>query len=108
MKPFLLLGLAIAAELVGTTALKASDGFTRLLPSALMVAAYAATFYLMSLTIRLLPLGFVYAVWSGIGTVGAVLIGVLIWREALNATGIIGIGLVVAGIVLLNLGGAVH
>ena len=108
MKPFLLLGLAIAAELVGTTALKASDGFTRLLPSALMVVAYGATFYLMSLTIRLLPLGFVYAVWSGVGTVGAVLIGVLIWREALNLVGIVGIGLVVAGIVLLNLGGAVH
>ena len=108
MKPFVSLGLAIAAELVGTAALKASDGFTRLVPSALMVAAYAATFYLMSLTIRLLPLGFVYAVWSGVGTVGAVLIGVLIWREALNATGMIGIGLVVAGIVLLNLSGAVH
>ena len=108
MKPFLLLGLAIAAELVGTTALKASDGFTRLLPSALMVVAYGATFYLMSLTIRLLPLGFVYAVWSGVGTVGAVLIGVLIWREALTLVGTVGIGLVVAGIVLLNLGGAVH
>ena len=106
MNPFLVLAVAIAVELVGTSALKASQGFSRPGFTALFAAAYAVSFFLLSVTLRSLPLGFVYAVWSGVGTVGAAAIGVLVWREALDPPRAIGIALVVAGVVVLNLGGA--
>ena len=106
MNPFLVLAVAIAVELVGTTALKASQGFARPGFTVLFVAAYAVSFYLLSVTLKSLPLGFVYAIWAGVGTVGAAAIGILLWHEALDAPRTIGIALVVAGVVVLNLGGA--
>ena len=106
MNPFLLLGVAIAAELVGTASLKASDGFSKPAPTVVTVVAYLATFYLLAQTIRHLPLGFVYAVWSGIGTAGAAVIGVLVWQERLDGLRVAGIAFVIVGVVLLNLEGA--
>lgn len=99
-----LLGLAIASEIVATSALKASDGMTRLGPGLLVVAGYALAFYLLALTLRTMPVGFVYAVWAGLGVVGVALVGAVLFGEAINATKIVGIACVVVGVVLLKTG----
>lgn len=103
MNAFLILLAAILFEVVGTSALKASNGFTRPGPSVLVVLGYGAAFYLLALSLRQIPLGIAYAIWSGVGTAGAVLIGVLVWREVLDLPRILGIGLIVAGVIILNL-----
>ena len=95
--------LAILSEVAGTVALKASDGFARLGPTALVVVGYGLTFYFLGLALKQIPLGVAYAIWSGLGTAGAVLAGVLLWRESLNLAGVIGIALIVAGVLILNL-----
>jgi small multidrug resistance pump len=99
----LLLLVAILSEVVGTVALKASDGFARFGPTALVVVGYGLTFYFLGLALKQIPLGVAYAIWSGLGTAGAVLAGVLLWRESLNLAGVIGIALIVAGVLILNL-----
>ena len=99
----LVLFLAIASEVVGTAALKASEGFVRLGPTMLVVVGYGLTFYLLGLALKQIPLGVAYAIWSGLGTAGAVLAGVLLWRESLNLAGVVGIALIVAGVLVLNL-----
>ena len=99
----LLLLVAILSEVAGTVALKASDGFARLGPTALVVVGYGLTFYFLGLALKQIPLGVAYAIWSGLGTAGAVLAGVLLWRESLNLAGVIGIALIVAGVLILNL-----
>lgn len=101
----LLLFGAIICELIGTNALKASDGLTRLLPTLLVIAGYGASFYLMSLSLRTIPLGIAYAIWSGLGTAIIAVIGVIVWREHLNSAGVIGIVLIIVGVVLLNMFG---
>jgi small multidrug resistance pump len=98
--------LAISTEIVATSALKASDGFTRLGPGIVVVVGYAASFYFLSLSLREIPLGVVYAVWSGIGTAAIALIGVLFFQETLGWAGIGGIVLIVLGVVLLSASGA--
>ncbi len=103
MSPILSLILAIAIEIVATTSLKLSDGFSKPLPSIVVVIGYAAAFYLLSQTLKAIPLGTTYAIWSGVGTAGAVLLGVMIWREPVDLARIIGIGLIIAGVVVLNL-----
>jgi multidrug transporter EmrE-like cation transporter len=102
MNPFALLLTAIATEICGTTALRVSGGFTRLWPSILVVVAYFLSFYLYSLVLRHIPMGVAYAVWAGLGTVGVVLIGVLVWRDQLSLWQVIGMVLVVVGAVMLN------
>jgi small multidrug resistance pump len=104
--PVIWLLLAIGTEVVATSALKASDGFTRLAPSVVVVVGYAASFYFLSLSLRDIPLGVVYAVWSGIGTAAIALIGILFFQETLGWVGIAGITLIVLGVVLLNVSGA--
>jgi small multidrug resistance pump len=91
---------------VATSALKASDGFSRLMPSVVVVAGYAASFYFLSLSLREIPLGVVYAVWSGIGTAAIAIIGAVFFQETLGWVGIGGIVLIVLGVVLLNASGA--
>lgn len=103
---YALLTLAIACEVVATSALKASDGMTRLSPALLVVAGYALAFYLLALALRTMPVGFVYAVWAGLGVVGVALVGVFVFGEAVTATKITGITLVVAGVAILNAGTA--
>lgn len=97
-----LLLLAIASELVATTSLKLSDGFTKWAPAVVVVVGYGAAFYFLSLSLKHVPLGTAYAIWSGIGTVGTVIIGVLLWQEKLDAWRVLGIALIVLGVALLN------
>jgi len=103
MKPILYLLLAIVSEVIATTSLKASQGFTRLWPSAVVVVGYGAAFYLLSLSLKQIPLGVAYAIWSGLGTVGTVLIGFFVWRETLDLYRGLGIALILIGTVILNL-----
>lgn len=105
MKAFLLLLLAITSEVAATSSLKASQGFTRWLPSLVVVMGYGAAFYLMALSLKYIPLGIAYAIWSGLGTVGIVLIGYFIWRESLNGMQLFGIALILIGTIILNLSG---
>ena len=104
MKPaaLLVLCVAIVSEVIGTAGLKASDGFSRVVPIVVVVVAYGAAFYFLSLSLQQISLGVAYAIWSGLGTVGAVLVGVMVWQESLGPARLIGIGLIVVGVVVLN------
>ena len=106
MPPLVWLALAIGSEIVATTSLKLSDGFTRLIPAVVVVVGYAISFYALSMSLRSIPLGVVYAVWSGVGTAAIVLIGVFLFREMLDAVKVAGIGLIIVGVVMLNGAGA--
>ena len=99
---YVYLGIAIVAEVIGTSTLKASDGFTRLLPSLITVVTYACAFYFLSLTLRTIPVGVAYAIWSGIGIVLIALIGVFWFRQPLDLAAVIGLGLIIAGIAVVN------
>lgn len=96
------LAVAIAAEIVATTALKASDSFTRLLPSVVTVIGYGISFYCLALALRVIPVGIAYAIWSGAGIVAISLIGYLVFKQSLDAAALIGIALIVAGVIVLN------
>ncbi|TSE24291.1 DMT family transporter [Tepidimonas aquatica] len=103
MNPWLLLALAIVAEVVGTSALKASDGFTRLLPSVVVVVGYVVSFYCLSLVLRHIPVGITYAVWSGLGIVLITLTAFVLYGQRIDLAGWIGMGLIIAGVLVLNL-----
>ncbi len=103
MKMFSILLVAIIAEVVATTALKASEGFTRLLPSIVVVTGYGIAFTCLSLTLKTLPLGVAYAIWSGVGTLLVTLVGWLYYKQQLDFPGILGMGLIISGAVILNL-----
>ncbi|MGS0743041.1 DMT family transporter [Glaciimonas sp. GG7] len=96
------LGIAIVAEVIATSALKASNEFTRLMPSAIVIVGYLVAFYFLSLTLRSLPVAVVYAMWSGVGIALIALIGWLVFKQTLDTAAITGIGLIVAGVVVLN------
>ncbi|SCE96478.1 DMT family transporter [Micromonospora mirobrigensis] len=98
--------LAIASEVFGTSLLKATEGFTRLWPTLGMLASYAVAFGLLALAVRDIPVGVAYAVWSGLGTAAIVAIGAVFLGEPLSVTKVVGVALVIAGVVVLNLGGA--
>lgn len=106
MHPVLWLALAIGSEIVATVSLKLSDGFSKPIPSVVVVLGYGLSFYALSITLRDIPLGVVYAVWSGIGTAAIVMIGVFLFREMLDAVKVAGIGLIIVGVVMLNGAGA--
>nr|WP_321861038.1 multidrug efflux SMR transporter [Burkholderia cenocepacia] len=97
------LAIAIVAEVIGTSALRAADGFTRLWPSVLVVAGYGVAFYCLSLTLRTMPVGIIYAVWSGAGIVLITLVAMLLYRQVPDLPAVIGLGLIIAGVVVLNL-----
>ncbi len=99
---FLYLAIAIVSEVIGTSALKLSDGFTRLGPSLVVVAGYVSAFFFLSLTLRTIPVGVAYAIWSGVGVVLITLVAWLWMGQKLDLAGVIGIGLIVAGVVVLN------
>ncbi len=101
----LVLTLAIMTEVIGTVALRYSEGFTRAVPSVVMVVAYALSFYFLAIVLRQLPLGFVYAIWAGAGTALVALIGMVVLGEAVSVLKIVGLALVIAGVVSLNLAG---
>ena len=102
MQHWLILGVAIVSEVIATLALKAADGFTRLLPSAIVVVGYGIAFYCLSLVLRTLPVGIVYAIWSGAGVALIALVGWLVYGQALDLPAIVGMSLIVAGVVVLN------
>ncbi|MFJ3301549.1 DMT family transporter [Streptomyces sp. NPDC086549] len=103
---YLLLFGAIAAEVAATTAMKYSDGFTRLWPSLLTAFGYVVSFALLARTLKSVQIGTAYAIWSGVGTATIAVIGLMLFGEGLSATKVAGILLIVAGVVVLNLGGA--
>ncbi|MEV5312351.1 multidrug efflux SMR transporter [Streptomyces sp. NPDC052610] len=103
---FLLLGLAIAAEVAATTAMKYSDGFSRLWPSLLTVLGYVVSFSLLAQTLKTVSVGTAYAIWSGVGTAAIATIGVLFMGEGMTAAKAAGIALIIVGVVVLNTGGA--
>jgi small multidrug resistance pump len=103
MNAWAYLSLAILAEVIATSALKASSGFSQLWPSIVVVAGYGIAFYCLSLALRNVPLGIAYAIWSGAGTALIALIGVVLYKQKLDAAAICGIGLIVAGVLVLHL-----
>ncbi|MFC0006517.1 DMT family transporter [Micromonospora siamensis] len=98
--------LAIASEVFGTSLLKATEGFTRLWPTLGMLLSYAVAFGLLALAVRDIPVGVAYAMWSGLGTAAIVAIGAVFLGEPLSIPKVVGVALVIAGVVVLNLGGA--
>lgn len=102
---FLYLALAIATEVAGTVALRLSDGFSRLVPSAVVVTGYGLSFLFLALTLRGLALSTTYAIWAGAGTAAIALVGVAALGESLSLLKVASITLIVAGVVGLNLGG---
>ena len=105
MQSYLLLLFAIGAEVVATTALKASEGFTRPFPTVTVILGYGVAFYLLSVVLRRLELGVVYATWSALGTVAVAVIGVYVYGDALTPWRVAGLVLVIVGVVVLNLSG---
>lgn len=101
--PYTFLGIAIIAEVIGTSALKASHEFTRLIPSLVVIAGYGTAFYFMSLAMRTIPLGVTYAIWSGLGIVLITIAGMLIYKQVPDLAAIVGMGLIVAGVLVIHL-----
>ena len=100
------LALAIVAEVIATSSLKASAAFTRPLPSLVVVAGYAAAFYCLSLALRSMPVGVAYAIWCGVGIVLVTAIAWIVYGQKLDAIALLGMALIIAGAAILNLRGA--
>jgi small multidrug resistance pump len=99
----LFLFVAVVFEVIATSMLKATDGFTRLWPSLITIVGYALAFYFLSLTVRTIPVGIVYALWCGIGIVLVTLVGWVVLKQPLDAAALAGMGLILAGVVTINL-----
>ncbi|HEX6735952.1 MAG TPA: multidrug efflux SMR transporter [Azonexus sp.] len=103
MQHWLYLAVAIISEVIATSALKAAEGFSRPLPSLLVVVGYGIAFYCLSIVLRTLPVGITYAIWSGAGVALIALVGWLIYGQALDLPAVLGMALIVAGVVVLNI-----
>jgi small multidrug resistance pump len=103
MPNYVFLAIAIVAEVIATSALKASQGFSQLMPSILVVVGYGVAFFFLSLTLRTIPVGIAYAIWSGAGIVLVSLIGFALYGQKLDVWAIVGIGLIIAGVMVINL-----
>ena len=103
MKNWIFLSVAIMAEVIATSSLKASAEFTKFWPSVIVVVGYAIAFYFLSLTLRSIPVGIAYAVWSGLGVVLVSIVGWWLYNQALDLASLIGIGLIIAGVLVINL-----
>jgi small multidrug resistance pump len=99
---WLYLGIAIVAEVIATSALKSAEGFTRLAPSLVVLVGYVTAFYFLSLTLKTIPVGLAYAIWSGVGIVLIVLIAWLVLGQPLDAPALIGLALIIAGVIVIN------
>ncbi|MDE0870147.1 MAG: SMR family transporter [Candidatus Poseidoniaceae archaeon] len=102
MNRWILLSLAILSEVVATSSLKSTEGFTRLWPSMIVLIGYCAAFYFLSLTLDTIPIGVAYAVWSGIGVAAIALISVMFFDQRLDTPALVGMGLIIAGVVVLR------
>ena len=98
---YLYLAIAIIAEVTATSALKASEEFTRLYPSLIVVVGYAAAFYFLTLVLRTIPVGITYAVWSGLGIVLVTIVGMLVYKQIPDIAAVIGMALIVSGVVVI-------
>ena len=103
MKTAIIFFFAVLSEVTATTALKFSEGFTKLIPSVVVVLGYGLSFYLLSLTLKVMPIGIAYALWSGIGIILTVIAGIVLWHETLDWARGIGIFLIMVGILIINL-----
>jgi small multidrug resistance pump len=99
----LFLGIAIVGEVIATSFLRASQGFTQPVPTLVVVIGYGVTFYFFSLALQTIPVGVAYAIWSGVGIVLVSIIAFLIYRQTLDAPALIGMGLILAGVLVINL-----
>jgi len=106
--PYLLLAVAIGSEICATVSLKFTEGFTRLLPSVVVVLGYGLSFVFLAQALKHIPVSSAYAIWSGVGTAVVAAIGFAFLGEAVNAWKLAGIALIIGGVVALNLGGASH
>lgn len=102
MNPWLILAAAIVSEVIATSALKASDGFTRIGPSAIVVVGYGLSFWCLSIVLRSIPVGITYAVWSGLGIVLITIASFFLFGQKIDLPGLVGMGLIIAGVVVLN------
>ncbi len=102
MNHWLAITLAIAAEVIATSSLKASQEFTRFWPSVLVVVGYGTAFYFMTISLRVLPVGIMYAIWSGLGIVSVSVLSWLLYRQSLDTPALIGMALIIAGVVVMN------
>lgn len=102
MKNFLFLLIAIVSEVIATSALKASNEFTKIIPSVVTVVLYAVAFYFLSLTLRTIPVGIAYAIWSGIGIVLVTVVAILVYGQKPDLPAIIGMGFIILGVVIIN------
>lgn len=98
----LYLAVAILAEVIATTALKASEGFTRLLPGIVVVIGYAVAFYFLSQVLKTIPVGITYAIWSGLGIVLITIVGIFLYNQMPDLPAIIGMALIISGVVIIN------
>ena len=103
MNNWFYLGLAIVSEVLATASLKSTEGFTRLVPSIVVLVGYSAAFYFLSLTLDTIPIGVAYAVWSGVGVATITLVSFVLYDQKIDVAGLVGIGLIVAGVVVLRL-----
>jgi small multidrug resistance pump len=105
---WILLSIAIAAEILGTLSLKASDGLSKLWPSLGVLIGYALAFTLMAISLKKLDVGITYAIWSAVGIIGAAIGGVIFFNQHLSRMTIVGMAIIIVGVVVMNLGGASH
>lgn len=103
MKYWLFLAIAIVSEISATSALKASAGFTKAAPSIVVVIGYLLSFYFLSLTLKAIPIGIAYAIWAGLGIVLLAVVGWVVYGQQLDTAAMLGISLILAGILVLNL-----
>jgi multidrug transporter EmrE-like cation transporter len=103
MKTALIFFFAVLSEVIATTSLKFSEGFTKLIPSVVVVVGYGLSFYLLSIALKVMPIGVAYAFWSGIGIILTVIAGKIIWNESLDWARVVGTILIILGILVINL-----
>lgn len=108
MNPFVLLAAAIISEVFGSSMLKASNGFKKVLPAIGVILGMSTAFYCLSLALKTIPLGTAYAIWSGVGTALTALIGVVIYKELLNFKKILGLLFIIGGVMIMKLAGGAH
>ena len=103
MNKWIYLTLAIFSEVLATASLKSTEGFTKLWPSVLVLVGYSAAFYFLSMTLDSIPIGVAYAIWSGVGVAAITLVSIFFLDQKIDTAGFIGIGLIVAGVIVLRL-----
>lgn len=99
---YTLLFIAILAEVIGTSALKMSDGFSKIGPSLVVVAGYGCAFYFLALVLKSIPVGIAYAIWAGVGIALITIIGVVFFKQTLDAPAVAGIALIISGVIVIN------